>query len=270
MCGRMIVQVNGVAYYHQFSSQEDGWEFVIAPDHYQDLGFQEEAREVRPTDPVTLHRVRDGALRPEQAFWTLVPPWTESATTLRETRDGARLVPPPQTHFNSRRDTLLKSSGWKRLLATQRGVLLADAFLEWSDEEMLAGGTKLVGRFRLSGDRLMPLACIWNEVQVGDRTVTTCSVVTVPPNELMATLPHHRMPAVLLGDRLGAWLDPRTPDPERCLQTTLGAEFEVHTLPAARYDELVPEAAGSRGFGDRPKKLSPKPPAKPPLPDLFG
>lgn len=263
MCGRMIVKIDGKAYYKQFSSQENGWDLVMAPERYQRLGDDEPAREVRPTDRVVLHRVLDGVLVPDEAFWTLVPPWTESATALRETGDGPRLVPPPQTHFNSRRDTLLKSPGWRRLLSTQRGVLLADAFLEWSDEEMLAGGTKLAGRFRLSRDRLMPLACVWNDIRIGGRTVTTCSVVTVPPNELMASLPHHRMPAVLLGSALGAWLDPHTPDPERCLQTTLGEEFESTILPAADYATLVPEA--------RPARRLPRSSAKPPLlPDLFS
>lgn len=269
MCGRMIVQVDGVSYYHQFSSQENGWEFVVAPDAYQDLGPRQDAREVRPTESVILHRVRDGELRPDPAFWTLVPPWTESVADLRPTREGPRLVPPPRTHFNSRRDTLLKSPGWRRLLSTQRGVLLADAFLEWSDEELLAGGGKRAGRYRLSRDRLMPLACVWNDVVVGGRTVATCSVVTVPPNELLASLPHHRMPAVLLGERLGAWLDPRTPDPERCLQTTLGEEFEATVLPADRYGELVPQTPPGGAKLRRPK-VSPKTPDKPSLPDLFG
>jgi putative SOS response-associated peptidase YedK len=258
----MIVKVDGVNYYHQFSSQEHGWEFVVAPGAYQELGVRPAAREVRPTDPVVLHRVRDGELRPDPAFWTLVPPWTESVASVRETRDGERLVPPPRTHFNSRRDTLAKSAGWKRLLSTQRGVLLADAFLEWSDDELLAGAPKKAGRFRLTDDRLMPLACIWNDIRIGDRTVTTCSVVTVPPNELLASLPHHRMPAVLLGSALGAWLNPRTPDPELCLQTTLGPEFESTILPTTDYATLVPES--------RPPRRAPRPSPKPRLPDLFS
>lgn len=261
MCGRMIVKIDGKAYHKQFSSQENGWELVVAPERYQHLGDQDPAREVRPTDRVLLHRVREGELVPEEAFWTLVPPWTDSGVTLRETPDGPRLVPPPHTHFNSRRETLLKSNGWRRLLAGQRGVLLADAFLEWSDDGMLAGSAKKAGRFRLTGQRLMPLACIWNEILLGERTVTTCSVVTVPPNELLASLPHHRMPAVLLGSSLGAWLDPRTPDPERCLQTTLGIEFESTILPATDYHKLVPEA--------HPPRRVKRPSSKPRLPELF-
>lgn len=68
MCDRMIVQVDGVSYYHQFSSQEDGWEFVVAPDIYQGLGIEDSAREVRPTDGVILHRVVGGALVPSDAI----------------------------------------------------------------------------------------------------------------------------------------------------------------------------------------------------------
>ena len=36
-------------------------------------------------------------------------------------------------------------------------------------------------------------------------------MITVDPNELVADLPHHRMPAILSASEWAAWLDPATP-----------------------------------------------------------
>ena len=240
MCGRMLVKIDGMAYYHYFSSQEKGWVYQLAPDKYQAIGTDEFAREVSPTERVLIHRVVGGEVIPEWGFWTLVPPWVEAPTRLVDSAKGhLRLVPPRQTHFNSRKDTLTKSPGWRRLLRDNRCVLLANAFFEWSDSELLAGKPKLAGRYQLTGRRLMPLAAIYSPVIIDGKSVTTVSVVTAEPNAQLVSLPHHRMPALLLGDDLASWLDPENSEPEAALHATLDAEIDAEVVPASRYRELV-------------------------------
>jgi putative SOS response-associated peptidase YedK len=39
----------------------------------------------------------------------------------------------------------------------------------------------------------------------------TATVITTEPNELIAELPHHRMPAILAPSEWATWLDPSTP-----------------------------------------------------------
>ena len=46
------------------------------------------------------------------------------------------------------------------------------------------------------------------EMGIGHDTAT---VVTTEPNELIADLPHHRMPAILAPSEWATWLDPATP-----------------------------------------------------------
>ena len=241
MCGRMVVMIDGLAYYHFFSSQEKGWTYQLAPSQFQtDPDWWRHAREVSPTESVLVHRLVGNEVSAEWGFWTLVPPWTESPSHLATTSAGrVRLVPPARTHFNSRRDTLLKSPGWRRLLHGNRCVLLAQSFFEWSDTDLLAGRPKMAGRYSLTDGRIMALAGIWSSVQIEGREVLTASVVTAEPNAQLESLPHHRMPSILLGDDLARWLDPTTKEPEAALHATPESEIEAVTVPAGRYRELV-------------------------------
>ncbi|MBK9578823.1 MAG: SOS response-associated peptidase family protein [Fibrobacterota bacterium] len=236
----MLVRVSGKVYFHQFSSQEDGWEYVVAPDQYQSLPEEDEPREVAPTDRVLIHRVVGGRIVPDWGFWTLVPPWIESRCALATTLAGRdRLVPPARTHFNSRQDTLTGSVGWRRLLQGNRCVLFADAFFEWSDTELLVGRTKQVGRFSLASGDPMAFAGIFSPVRIGDRQCMTVSVVTTSPNSGLESLPHHRMPAILRGDDLRRWMDPASAHPEHSLHSTSDDAMESRILPAKRYRELL-------------------------------
>lgn len=246
----MIVVKDGRAYFHQFNSKAGEWEYVVAPDKYQQI--DEVIRKwgapstdvVAPTERVVLHRLVGREIVPEIAYWQLVPPWIEARASIVTTRSGQpRLRPPPRTHFNSRQDTLIGSPGWRRMLQRNRGVVFASSFLEWSDEAMLAGRDKLVGRFELADGQLMALAAIWSTVATSDGDqVQTCSIVTTGPNSLLEGLPHHRMPAILQGDELFRWLDPRTESPEGLLRPTPDDEIRAEILPAREYGRLLPRA----------------------------
>lgn len=238
---------DGKAYFHQFNSREGAWEYAIAPDKYQQIDevirkWGNPNDEVAPTERVVLHRVVGNEVVPEVAYWQLVPPWIEARPSIVTTRSGQpRLRPPPRTHFNSRQDTLTGSPAWRRMLQRNRGVVFASSFLEWSDEEMLQGRQKLVGRFSLADGKLMALAAIWSTVTTSDGDhAQTCSIVTTAPNSLLEGLPHHRMPAILQGDDLFRWLDPLTERPECLLHPTSTEEIEAVILPAREYARLLP------------------------------
>jgi len=234
MCGRLLVESgDGQVYFEFFDSQEQGWVLQLAPPKYQKR--PKALRELAPTEAWTIHRVENDAIVHDRAYWTLVPPWIgESPRTVPSSMGDLRLDPPRGTHFNSRKDTLLRRKGWKRLLERQRCLVLASGFLEWSDAEMLraTGGPKRVGKYRLTEGRVMPLAGIWSS----NDGILTFSVITCEPNGLLETLPHHRMPAILQGEQVRAWLDPANEHPEECLVSTPSEEFEslvepVHSKP---------------------------------------
>lgn len=236
MCGRALVRVNGRIYFQKLVKGAP--KLFLAPEKYQVLGEQFEAHEIRPTDALWIHRVEEGEVVPELAFWTLVPPWVETPASVTLTKDGKqRLVAPPRTHFNSRRDTLLKSPGWRRLLQGHRCVIFLDAFFEWSDEEMLNGLPKMAGRYELSIGEPMAVAGIWFAPK--HLEWSTVSIVTTEPNSLLASLPHHRMPAILHGEDIGDWLDPATPDPERLLLPTPDTMMKEQVVLAKDFASLL-------------------------------
>jgi len=246
----MVVIKDGKAYFHQFNSKKGEWEFVLAPQKYQQLDdalrkfsnpdAPPAPEEIAPTQQVAIHRVIGNEIVPELAYWTLVPPWVnQPSETVATFAGGVRIKPPPRCHFNSRKDTLLKSRGWLNLLKRNRCVILIDSFFEWSDDELLAGRPKMVGRFGLTGGRMMPVAGIWSTTYTPAGAVQTCSVVTCEPNELLEGLPHHRMPAILQGDDLWSWLDPRTEHPENALHATASEEMEARIVSAKQMRDLV-------------------------------
>jgi putative SOS response-associated peptidase YedK len=240
MCGRILVQVDGQAYFEALAQGVP--ELNLAPDRFQALGRESQTREVNPTQEVIIHHRVDGEILPERAFWTLVPPWVRDKSKVVVSRVGQeRLQAPPRTHFNSRADTLLGSAGWRGLLRRNRCVLYLDGFFEWSDPEMLDGRPKMAGRYQLTEGRLMPVAGIWSPILVEGRRVLTCSIVTTKPNDLLESLPHHRLPAVLLGKDLGRWLDANESEFGEVLHSTNDTEFESMVVPAGRFRELVAE-----------------------------
>jgi putative SOS response-associated peptidase YedK len=146
----MVMMIDGLAYFHFFSTLEKGWTYQLAPDKYQtDPDWWKTPREVSPTENVLIHRLVGKEISAEWDFWTLVPPWIEESSHLATTSAGR--------------------------------VRLAHAFFEWSDTDLLAGRPKLVGRYKLTGGRIMPLAGIWSAVQIEGREVLTASVVTAGP-----------------------------------------------------------------------------------------
>jgi len=229
MCGRLLVESgDGKVYFEFFDSQEQGWVLQLAPPKYQKR--PKALRELAPTEAWTIHRVENDALVHDRAYWTLVPPWIgEPLRTVPSSSGDLRLEPPPGTHFNSRKDTLIRSKDWKHLLERQRCLVLASGFLEWSDAEMLRAtkGPKRVGKYQLAQGKVMPLAGIWSS----NGGILTFSVITCEPNGLLESLPHHRMPAILQGEKVRAWLDPDNKHPEDCLVSTPDEEFESHVEP---------------------------------------
>lgn len=140
----------------------------------------------------TLAAVRQGEGRELFACrWGLIPFWAKDPAI------GNRMI-------NARAETLAEKPSFRRAFAARRCLIPADGFYEWQKQ---GKGASRPFYIRLRDDRLFGFAGLWEEWKSPEgEVVTTCAIITVEPNELMAGI-HNRMPAILKPEHEAAWLD---------------------------------------------------------------
>ncbi|HUH12346.1 MAG TPA: SOS response-associated peptidase, partial [Longimicrobiales bacterium] len=177
MCGRFSLASEPSALFEEFGLYPPAaWEprYNIAPTQ----------------DVLVLAAGRSGA-RMGMVRWGLVPPGAPDA------RGGARLI-------NARGETLERRPAFRDAYRRRRCLVLADGFYEWR----VQGGGKQPVRIRLADGAPFALGGLWERWRgPGGETLGTCTIVTTPPSEAVATL-HDRMPLLLGRAERARWLDP--------------------------------------------------------------
>jgi putative SOS response-associated peptidase YedK len=142
---------------------------------------------IAPTQDVLAARNdAEGEIAPLR--WGLVPFWAKDLSV------GQKLI-------NARAETLAEKPAFRSALQKRRCVIFADGFYEWTG----AKGKKQPHRFTVDGGAPFAFAGLWERWGPKDAPVTTCTIVTCAPNELLAAI-HDRMPAILDNAALDAWL----------------------------------------------------------------
>jgi putative SOS response-associated peptidase YedK len=142
---------------------------------------------IAPTDDVLAVR-NDAEGEIEPLRWGLVPPWA------RDLSAGRKLI-------NARAETLAEKPAFRDALQHRRCVIFADGFYEWTG----AKGRRLPYRFTRDGGAVFAFAGLWERWGPKDARVESCTIVTCPPNALLAQI-HDRMPVILDDDALDTWL----------------------------------------------------------------
>ena len=137
--------------------------------------------------PVILERKHGREL--EMLKWGLLPSWTKDADA-----DGGGLI-------NARAETLERKPSFAESFLKRRCLIAADGFYEWKR----SGKWKQPFFFQLKDESLFAFAGIWDVWQSGDRSITSCAIITTTPNELLEPI-HDRMPVMLTADAYDAWL----------------------------------------------------------------
>lgn len=138
---------------------------------------------------------------------------------------------PVRPIVNARDDALLTKNLWTKLAASRRCLVPADGFFEWCGP---AGGRWEV-LFELKDRRPFFFAGLWSHDPTGGGRGFT--LVTGRPNELVAALPHDRMPVILDDAGATAWLGDRPLPPDRLL--ALCAPFPAEHM--TRTDQPKPD-----------------------------
>ena len=160
---------------------------------------------------------RLGALR-----WGFVPSWS------RDPAVGPRPI-------NARAEGAATSRLFGPSERGRRCVVPVDGWYEWTEED----GARQPYLLRDPDGEPAALAALWSTWRDPAGTVpplATVALVTTEARGAAATV-HHRMPLVLAGADLDAWLDPATPDPAALLART--AATAAPTLAVRRVSRRV-------------------------------
>jgi putative SOS response-associated peptidase YedK len=183
---------------------------------------------IAPTQPV-LAIPNDGTKTADFFVWGLIPSWAKDPTI------GSRLI-------NARGETLAEKPSFRGSFKYKRCLILSDGFYEWKVQP--GTKTKVPYFIHLQDRRPFAFAGLWDQWTSPDgAAVRSCTIVTIEPNALMASL-HNRMPAILRPADYEQWLDPtpRTPD---SLQPML-APFPAEEMAAYPVSTLVNSPANDR------------------------
>ncbi|MBN3526087.1 SOS response-associated peptidase [Paenibacillus apiarius] len=167
--------------------------------------------------PALIHdgtKLRLGPLK-----WGLVPAWAKDDKTAWRT-------------INARAETLREKPAFRLPFERKRCIIPADGFYEWKRG---ADGTKQPMRIVRKDGQLLSMAGLYDTwLNAEGEKISTCTVITTEPNELMASI-HDRMPVIVPEEQLSFWLDRRMTDTGQ-LQSFLrpypAAEMEAYPVDA--------------------------------------
>lgn len=174
---------------------------------------------IAPTHQV-LAVVNDGTKnRLGMLRWGLIPPWA------KDEKIGSKMI-------NARAETAAEKPSFRNAFKKKRCLIIADSFYEWrrTDDQ------KTPMRIKLKSGEPFAFAGLWESWKSPEgKTISTCSILTTKPNDLMATI-HDRMPVVLSKDAEKVWLDPKVDDPEvlgKLLKPFDASEMEAYEVSSA-------------------------------------
>ncbi len=161
--------------------------------------------DVRPTQPVVVLQA-DYTL--SLMRWGLIPSWA------RDPRIGSKMI-------NARAEGIETKPSFRKPLRFQRCIIPASAFFEWKGTP----GTKVKYRIARKDGELFGFAGLydtWSDRgggggSSGGGELSTCTIVTTQPNELVAPI-HNRMPTILLPEDEDRWIDPDLTEPDELVR----------------------------------------------------
>lgn len=191
---------------------------------------------IAPTQPiVALRRSREGDRELSAFRWGLVPHWAEG------------LKGPPL--INARAETVATRNAFRDAFARRRCLVPSDGFYEWQQTGRVRQPHRICRRDR----GLLAYAGLWSRWRGPDGPLDSLTIVTVPPNAVVAAL-HDRMPAILAPSDFDAWLA-GDPDAARTLLRPAPDDW-LEAYPISRrvnkvasddpsiWDEINPETDG--------------------------
>ena len=125
--------------------------------------------------------------------WGLVPFWADDLAI------GNRMI-------NARSETLADKPAFRTALARHRCIIPADGYYEWQ----VQGKQKQPFWIHRQDQQVFGFAGLWDRNRkASEQEIYSATIITAAATEALSPL-HNRMPAILAGEALRAWLDPST------------------------------------------------------------
>ncbi len=169
---------------------------------------------VAPTNRVPVIIERDGEWVMEQMELGLVPSNIEEL--------DRRIRP-----LNARADRVLNNRYFRYAVRQRRCLVPMSGYYEWAKTGP-GGKTRLPYYIHRKDREPFYIAGIWEEYQ----RLLTVATLTVPANEMLLSLPHDRMVAILSPEEAQEWMDPATPAVRAAclLKPYTGDELTMHRV----------------------------------------
>lgn len=173
---------------------------------------------IAPTQPILTIENESRNRTARLMRWGLVPGW------VKDPRDFPLLV-------NARSETLTEKPAFRDAVKHHRCVIPASGYYEWQR----GGPEKTPYYISRSDGEPMAMAGLWSTWTGPDgEEIDTATVVTVPANGQIGRV-HDRMPAILDGDSVEAWLDVRNVRAEEAMTHIRPLEEDLLTFhPVSR------------------------------------
>ncbi|MEO8759222.1 MAG: SOS response-associated peptidase [Devosia sp.] len=151
---------------------------------------------IAPTQPVIVVAEREGRRTSELFRWGFVPGW------VKDPKDWPLLI-------NARAETMADKPAFRDAVRNTRCIVPASGYYEWKKR---SDGTRWPYYITATGTETMAFAGLYSTWTGpnGEEVDTVCIVTTEPNGEVSEV--YDRMPAILRGDAIDAWLNTRDVD----------------------------------------------------------
>lgn len=190
---------------------------------------------VTPDSPILI--LRAGAAGREAVLprWGFLGPWMSAADD-------------PGRQINARLETAAEKPMFKAAMVKGRCLVPADGFFEWQKQSK---GPSRPFFVRARDRAPLLLAGLWRRNRLSDGSLLeTAAILTRPADPALAPI-HHRMPVLVPGRLVEAWLRPEPADPGLLAELAQGAP------DAATLEVIEVGRAVNNPRNDRPDLIEP-------------
>ena len=150
--------------------------------------------------------------------WGLVPQWSNDPLI------GFQMI-------NARAETVAQKPSFKNSFRKRRCIVPCSGFYEWKKVDKK---TRIPYHIKPKNDNFFGLAGLWDTWNKDGGNLTTFTIITTTPNELIAPI-HDRMAVILSKKDEQIWLDPDIQSPDDLLPLLKpypSEEMEAYEIPS--------------------------------------